>query len=63
MLFTSGYSENAIAHDGRLDPGVLLLAKPYRKSDMATMVRTALDGVPAAIARKKANRLRETRTA
>jgi PAS domain S-box-containing protein len=42
VLFTSGYTENAIVHHGRLDPGVLLLAKPYRKSDLARMVRTAL---------------------
>ena len=44
VLFTSGYTENAIIHHGRLDPGVLLLAKPYRKSDMAAMVRKALAG-------------------
>jgi CheY-like chemotaxis protein len=44
VLFTSGYTENAIIHHGRLDSGVLLLAKPYRKSDMARMIRTALDG-------------------
>jgi PAS domain S-box-containing protein len=44
VLFTSGYNENAIIHHGRLDPGVLLLAKPYRKSDMAGMIRTALGG-------------------
>jgi CheY-like chemotaxis protein len=44
VLFTSGYTENAIIHHGRLDPGVLLLAKPYRKSDLARMIRTALDG-------------------
>jgi CheY-like chemotaxis protein len=41
-LFTSGYTENAIVHHGRLDSGVLLLVKPYRKSDLARMFRTAL---------------------
>ena len=43
VLFTSGYTENAIIHHGRLDPGVLLLAKPYRKSELARMLRRALD--------------------
>jgi CheY-like chemotaxis protein len=43
VLFTSGYTENAIIHHGRLDTGVLLLAKPYRKSDMARMIRRALE--------------------
>ena len=42
VLFTSGYTENAIIHHGRLDEGVMLLAKPYRKSDMAIMIRKAL---------------------
>jgi len=42
-LFTSGYTENAIVHHGRLDTGVLLLAKPYRKSELARMLRMALD--------------------
>ena len=42
VLFTSGYTENAIIHHGRLDSGVLLLAKPYRKSDLARMIRRAL---------------------
>jgi len=42
-LFTSGYTENAIVHHGRLDTGVLLLAKPYRKSELARMIRIALD--------------------
>ena len=42
VLFTSGYTENAIVHHGRLDPGVHLLAKPYRKSQLARMVRVAL---------------------
>jgi CheY-like chemotaxis protein len=44
VLYTSGYTENAIIHHGRLDSGVLLLVKPYRKTDMARMIRTALDG-------------------
>jgi PAS domain S-box-containing protein len=43
VLYTSGYTESAIVHHGRLDPNVLLLAKPYRKSDLARMVRLALD--------------------
>ena len=44
VLFTSGYTENAIIHHGRLDTGVALLAKPYRKSELAGMIRTALAG-------------------
>jgi len=43
-LFTSGYTENAILHHGRLDEGVLLLAKPYRKPELARMIRVALAG-------------------
>jgi CheY-like chemotaxis protein len=43
VLFTSGYTEDAIIHHGRLDFGVLLLAKPYRKSDLARMIRRALE--------------------
>jgi len=42
ILFTSGYSNEAIIHHGHLDAGVLLLAKPYRKSDLARMIRAAL---------------------
>ena len=49
MLFTSGYSENAVVHHGRLDPGVLLLVKPYRKDDLARMIRRALDADVAAL--------------
>ena len=42
ILFTSGYSNEAIIHHGHLDAGVLLLAKPYRKSELARMIRAAL---------------------
>ena len=47
VLFTSGYTENAIIHHGRLDPGVLLLPKPLRKSELARMLRRALDDTDA----------------
>jgi CheY-like chemotaxis protein len=42
VLYTSGYEKNAMVQDGRLDNGVLLLAKPYRKLELAEMIRTAL---------------------
>ncbi len=42
VLFTSGYTEDAIVHHGRLDPGVLLLTKPYRNAELAVMLRRAL---------------------
>ena len=44
VLYTSGYADNAIVHQGRLDPGVLLLTKPYRKSQLASTIRRALTG-------------------
>ncbi|WKA28196.1 CHASE3 domain-containing protein [Bradyrhizobium roseum] len=50
VLYTSGYTEDAIVHHGRLDPGVLLLSKPYRKSELSSMVRRALGEESAPIA-------------
>jgi PAS domain S-box-containing protein len=44
VLYTSGYTDNAIMHHGRLDDGVLLLTKPYRKAQLDQMVRRALAG-------------------
>ncbi|PTL77221.1 response regulator [Vitiosangium sp. GDMCC 1.1324] len=42
VLFTSGYTENAIVHGGRLDPGLSLLSKPYRKEELARKLRHLL---------------------
>jgi CheY-like chemotaxis protein len=42
VLFTSGYTQNAIVHGGRLDPGVELLSKPYDREALARKVRHVL---------------------
>jgi PAS domain S-box-containing protein len=42
VLYTSGYTENAIVHHGRVDPGVNLLHKPYRKPELAAKIRLVL---------------------
>jgi PAS domain S-box-containing protein len=44
VLYTSGYTDNSIVHHGRLDQGVLLLTKPYRKTQLAQAIRQALTG-------------------
>ncbi|WP_206957476.1 response regulator [Trinickia acidisoli] len=42
VLFTSGYTDNAIVHGGRLDDGVDLLSKPYSREAMARKIRHVL---------------------
>ncbi|MBV8538089.1 MAG: hypothetical protein JO128_21010, partial [Alphaproteobacteria bacterium] len=46
VLYTSGYPQNTIVHHGRLDPGVVLLMKPFTFRDLAAKLRFVLDGPP-----------------
>jgi PAS domain S-box-containing protein len=43
VLYTTGYTENAVVHHGKLDAGVELLSKPYRRADLARHIRKVLD--------------------
>lgn len=42
-LFMSGYTRDAIVRDGRLEPGITLLQKPFTPEELAQMVRSVLD--------------------
>jgi hypothetical protein len=44
VLFATGYARDAIVHDGRVDPGVQLITKPFIYSELASRLRTVLDG-------------------
>jgi signal transduction histidine kinase len=44
VLYTTGYARNAIVHGGVLDPGTLLLPKPFSHAALAAKVRAVLDG-------------------
>jgi PAS domain S-box-containing protein len=46
VLFTTGYARNAIVHQGRLDPGVHLLTKPFTRAQLAARIREVLDIAP-----------------
>jgi signal transduction histidine kinase len=43
VLFTTGYTANAIVHHGRLDPGMHLIGKPFTYAELAAKVRRMLD--------------------
>ena len=45
VLFTTGYTRNAIVHNGVLDPGTHLISKPFNIEDLAAKVRSLLDGL------------------
>ncbi len=44
LLFTTGYARNAIVHNGRLDPGVDLLVKPFTYAALAAKLRSVIEG-------------------
>jgi two-component system NtrC family sensor kinase len=47
VLFMTGYARDAIVHDGRLDPGVVLIQKPISPTELSLRLRSMLDGLRA----------------
>ena len=43
VLFTTGFTKNAVVHNGVLDPGVNFLAKPFTIDQLAAKIREVLD--------------------
>jgi PAS domain S-box-containing protein len=43
ILFTTGYTRNAIVHQGRLDPGLQMIGKPYTYQELGARIRALLD--------------------
>jgi CheY-like chemotaxis protein len=43
VLFTTGYTRNAIVHHGRLDPGVQMIGKPFTYAELASKVREVIE--------------------
>ena len=43
VVFTTGYTQNAVVHNGMLDPGVVMLQKPFTIEQLAAKIRTTLD--------------------
>ena len=52
VLYTTGYTRNAVVHDGTLDPRTAFLAKPFNMADLANKVRQTIDGDSNAGARR-----------
>ena len=46
VLFTTGYTRNAIVHNGMLDPDVNLLSKPFTLDQLARKIADVLKGQP-----------------
>ena len=49
VLFMTGYSRNAIVHQGRLDEGVQLIQKPVTQASLAAKIRDVLDNRSAGL--------------
>ncbi|PVH28023.1 PAS domain-containing sensor histidine kinase [Pararhodobacter oceanensis] len=49
VLFTSGFVQDQIMHDGRLDEGVELLGKPYSQTELARRLREMLGSAGVAV--------------
>jgi two-component system NtrC family sensor kinase len=50
VLFATGYTRNAIIHQGRLDPDVELLHKPFTAKTLTRKIRQILDGEASVLA-------------
>jgi len=57
VLYTSGYTKDEMVTHGRVDPGVALINKPYRKIDLARKIRAVL-GTHSVAAQDRLRRLR-----
>ncbi len=47
VLFTTGYTRNAVIHNGRLEPGVQMIGKPFTFVELAARIRSILDSIPS----------------
>ncbi|MCC8402304.1 PAS domain S-box protein [Paraburkholderia sp. MMS20-SJTN17] len=52
VLYTSGYAQTAIIHDGKLDRGVQLLSKPYSRERLAQKIRQVFEAKDASAGTK-----------